>query len=85
MSRIFLPILFAFLFVGTVNAMPDLHSEYVNYELNGVKMQGYLVYDQSLSGPRPGVLVVHEWNGIGSYVTGPRRPARETRICGIRG
>ncbi len=31
-------------------------------------MQGYLVYDDSMKGKRPGILIVHEWNGLGSYV-----------------
>ncbi|HUP30273.1 MAG TPA: dienelactone hydrolase family protein, partial [Usitatibacter sp.] len=35
----------------------------VAYEHKGQKMQGYLAYDDARSGPRPGVLVVHEWWG----------------------
>ena len=31
-------------------------------------LQGYLAYDDSVQGKRPGVLVVHEWTGIGPYV-----------------
>ena len=30
-------------------------------------MQGYLVYDDTLSGKRPGILVVHEWWGQNEY------------------
>ncbi|HEX9047826.1 MAG TPA: dienelactone hydrolase family protein [Verrucomicrobiae bacterium] len=30
-------------------------------------MQGVLVWDDALSGPRPGVLVVHQWLGITDY------------------
>jgi dienelactone hydrolase len=30
-------------------------------------LEGYLAYDDSFSGKRPGVLVVHEWKGLGEY------------------
>lgn len=42
--------------------------EEVNYEVDGVKLTGYLAYDDSVSGERPGVLVVHEWWGHNDYV-----------------
>jgi len=31
-------------------------------------LEGYLAYDDSFQGKRPGVLVVHEWNGHNPYV-----------------
>jgi dienelactone hydrolase len=40
----------------------------VPYEHNGKKMQGFLAYDDAKSGPRPGVLVVHEWWGLNDYI-----------------
>jgi dienelactone hydrolase len=36
-------------------------------------MKGYLAYDESVKGKRPGVLVVHEWWGLNDYA---RRRAR---------
>jgi dienelactone hydrolase len=30
-------------------------------------MKGYLAYDESITGKRPGVLVVHEWWGLNDY------------------
>jgi len=39
----------------------------VPYTVEGQSFLGYLVYDASLSSPRPGVLVVHEWRGINDY------------------
>jgi len=39
----------------------------VDYEANGVKLKGYLAYDNSIKGKRPGVLVVHEWWGHNDY------------------
>ena len=39
----------------------------IEYQDGDTMLQGYLVYDESLSGKRPGVLVVHEWKGLGDY------------------
>ena len=30
--------------------------------------EGYWAYDEGKSGKRPGILVAHEWNGLGDYV-----------------
>lgn len=40
----------------------------IDYEQGGEKLKGYLAYDDAKSGPRPGVLVVHEWWGLNDYV-----------------
>ncbi|HET9578855.1 MAG TPA: dienelactone hydrolase family protein [Usitatibacter sp.] len=40
----------------------------VDYQYNGMTMKGYLAYDDAKSGPRPGVLVVHEWWGLNDYI-----------------
>ncbi len=40
----------------------------VEYTAGGITMKGYLVYDKSIKGKRPGVLVVHEWWGQNTYV-----------------
>ena len=39
----------------------------VPYTVNGQNLVGYMAYDSSIRGPRPGVLVVHEWRGINAY------------------
>jgi dienelactone hydrolase len=41
----------------------------VDYEHNGVKLQGFLAYDdaKTAAGKLPGVLVVHEWWGLSDY------------------
>ena len=36
----------------------------------GAKLEGYLYYDDAKSGPRPGVLVIHEWWGLNDFVKG---------------
>lgn len=39
----------------------------VEYKADGVILKGYLAYDDSKKGQRPGVLVVHEWWGHNEY------------------
>lgn len=39
----------------------------VEYVAGGVKMKGYMAYDNTIKGKRPGVLVVHEWWGLNDY------------------
>jgi len=34
----------------------------------GRRAQGYLAYDRAIAGPRPAVLVVHEWWGLNDYI-----------------
>lgn len=42
----------------------------VDYKDGDTVLEGYLAYDDSVHGKRPGILVVHEWNGLGHYVQG---------------
>lgn len=39
----------------------------VEYKQGGDTLQGYLAYDDSFKGKRPGVLVAHQWKGLGDY------------------
>jgi dienelactone hydrolase len=40
----------------------------IEYKDGDVVMEGYLAVPAGLKGKAPGVLVVHEWTGLGSYV-----------------
>ena len=48
-------------------AQAKLITQSVSYEQGGVKLEGFLAYDDSVKGSRPGVLVVPEWWGLNDY------------------
>lgn len=50
-----------------INASAQIHTEYVIYNDGDVVLEGYIAYDESFAGKRPGVLIVHEWTGINDY------------------
>jgi dienelactone hydrolase len=47
--------------------MANIQSREISYRAGGVDMKGYIAWDGDLAGPRPGVLVVHEWWGVNDY------------------
>jgi len=48
-------------------AQAKLVSRMIDFEHEGTALQGYLVYDDAVSGTRPGILVAHEWWGLNDY------------------
>src|SRR5512136_461402 len=54
------------LLLGTV-AQAKVVTQPVPYQHENVTLEGYLAYDDSVKGKRPGVLVVHEWWGLNDY------------------
>jgi len=52
---------------GGARASAALHAEAVEYRDGEVILEGYVAYDDAMQGARPGVLVVHEWMGLGPY------------------
>ncbi|SEH07135.1 dienelactone hydrolase family protein [Candidatus Venteria ishoeyi] len=55
------------LLCSTAPVMAEIKGEAVAYQSDGVTLKGYLAYDDSITGKRPGVLVVHEWWGHNEY------------------
>lgn len=62
-------ILFAVTLLLTMSspAAAEIKKEQVTYKSDGVSMVGHIYYDGAVSGPRPGVIVVHEWWGLNEY------------------
>jgi len=44
-----------------------IQERYVEYEHDGVLLEGFLAYDDENTGPKPGVVVVHAWGGRGNF------------------
>ena len=50
----------------------------IEYEHDGVVLEGRLAWDDSLSGPRPGVLIAHAWAGRSDFEDG-----KAERLAGL--
>ncbi len=50
-----------------ISARGEVESMGVEYHDGDVTLEGYLAWDDAAEGPRPGVLVVHQWKGLGDY------------------
>ena len=46
----------------------SIRAEEVSYRVDTTDLKGYLAYDQSSQGQRPGIIIVHEWWGHNQYV-----------------
>jgi dienelactone hydrolase len=44
-----------------------IHTQTIDYQDGDATLEGFLAYDNSISGKRPGVLIVHQWQGITDY------------------
>jgi dienelactone hydrolase len=55
------------LLAGTVITRGEIKMETVRYADGDTALEGVLVYDDAHAGPRPGVLVVHEWWGRNDF------------------
>ena len=61
-----LALLFTF-FATMLNTRAELVTKPIAYEQGGVKLEGYLAYNDGSTALRPGVLVVPEWWGLNDY------------------
>lgn len=55
------------LFVVQLFAQENLTSERVLYKHGDTSLRGHMVYDRTIDGKRPAVLVIHEWWGLNEY------------------
>ena len=53
--------------VFTSAAFAKVKTETVLYKDGTAELEGFLAYDDSAKGPRPGVLVIHDWTGLQEY------------------
>lgn len=58
-------------------AMATVKTERVTYTQGGTVLEGVVAYDDSVTTPRPGVMIVHDWNGLDEYEIGRARQLAE--------
>ena len=55
------------LLLGTLTLPAAIQTKTVEYKQGDTTLEGVLVWDDAISGKRPGVLIVHQWLGITDY------------------
>ena len=56
-----------FQFVSTIS-FSAIKTRVVEYKEGTTTLEGFLAYDDVSNSKRPGILIVHEWTGLGDYV-----------------
>ncbi|HUS36846.1 MAG TPA: dienelactone hydrolase family protein [Verrucomicrobiae bacterium] len=49
------------------SARAEIVTKSVEYKEGDTTLEGWVAYDDSVKGARPGVLIVHQWKGLGAY------------------
>lgn len=55
------------LLLGTLPLPAAIQTRTIEYKQGDATLEGVMVWDDAISGKRPGVLVVHQWLGITAY------------------
>lgn len=59
------------------SAQAEIMTQTALYQEGKVRLEGYLAWDDQYLDKRPGVLVFHDWDGLGSYEQGRARQLAE--------
>lgn len=64
--------LFVFGLVCVLGGLPgagwaEVQTRSLGYQHEGVQFEGYVAYPDTVEQPRPGIMVVHQWMGLGEY------------------
>jgi dienelactone hydrolase len=78
MKRAVISLAAGLLLLGAGVSRAEVRTEVVEYRHGSVALEGYMAYDDMYSGKRPGILVVHEWQGHNPYVR--KRAERLARL-----
>lgn len=60
-------LLFTGLVLGAVSLHAAIQTKTIEYQQGDATLEGVLVWDDAVSGKRPGVLIVHQWLGLTDY------------------
>lgn len=65
--KYFVPVTALLFLLFSIQSQADIITKTIDYSDGDIKMKGYLAYDDSIKGQRPGIIVVHEWWGHNDY------------------
>lgn len=51
--------------LGLVSANAEIKEAATEYQADGVTCEGWHAYDSAKEGKRPGILIIHQWTGVG--------------------
>jgi len=51
----------------SAGAFGAIQTKVIEYKIGGAVFEGFLAWDDAVTAPRPGVLIVHQWKGLGDY------------------
>lgn len=60
-----------------------IKEELIEYEHNGTVLEGFLAYDDSKQGARPGIMISHAWAGRGEFECNKARKLAELGYAGF--
>jgi dienelactone hydrolase len=66
-----------FLVLFSLSSFATIKTETVEYKEGTTILEGFVAYDDAAKGKRPGVIIVHEWMGLGDYVKGRAKQLAE--------
>ena len=58
---------FVILLLMASTALAEIKTEVVNYKEGNTDLEGFIAVDDQVTTPRPAVLIVHQWGGLGDY------------------
>lgn len=61
----------------------NLQSRVINYTSGTTQHIGYLSWDGDVEGPRPGIVVIHEWWGLNDYIRSRADQLAEQGFCAL--
>lgn len=68
MNHYWLTVSMLFLVLSTLAPVQAaLQKDVITYRDGDTLLEGYMVHDTAIAGERPGVLVIHDWNGLDDY------------------
>ena len=67
----------AALALSTASALAEIVTRHLTYQDGDTALQGFLAYDDAITDPRPGILVIHEWWGQTEYARNRARQLAE--------